>query len=70
MAELLSGTNPAPTSIDPQIVRDMAMEAGLVLVAESDLYANPDDDLTANVFDEKVRGKTDQFLIKFEKPES
>lgn len=56
--------------IDPQIVRDMAMEAGLVLVAESDLYDNPDDDLTANVFDEKVRGMTDQFLMKFEKPES
>lgn len=55
--------------IDPQIVRDLAMEAGLVLVAESDLYDNPDDDLTANVFDEKVRGMTDQFLMKFEKPE-
>ncbi|MGB3624341.1 MAG: methyltransferase domain-containing protein [Henriciella sp.] len=56
--------------IDPQIVRDLAMEAGLVLVAESDLYDNPDDDLTANVFDEKVRGMTDQFLMKFEKPDA
>lgn len=55
--------------IDPQIVRDMAGEVGLVLVAESDLYMNPADDLDANVFDEKVRGMTDQFLIRFEKPE-
>lgn len=54
--------------IDPQIIRDMAREAGFVLIAESDLFDNPDDDLTANVFDEKVRGMTDQFLLKFEKP--
>lgn len=54
--------------IDPQIVRDMAEETGFVLIAESDLYENPDDDLNANVFDEKVRGMTDQFLMKFEKP--
>ncbi|MEM5516551.1 methyltransferase domain-containing protein [Henriciella sp. AS95] len=54
--------------IDPQIIKDMAREAGFVLVAESDLFDNPDDDLTVNVFDEKVRGMTDQFMIKFEKP--
>ena len=56
--------------IDPQIVRDMAEEAGFVLIAESDLLDNPDDDLDANVFDEKVRGMTDQFLMRFEKPET
>ncbi|MEQ8558791.1 MAG: methyltransferase domain-containing protein [Henriciella sp.] len=54
--------------IDPQIIRDMASDAGFVLIAESDLYDNPDDDLDASVFDEKVRGMTDQFLMKFEKP--
>ncbi|WP_084397769.1 class I SAM-dependent methyltransferase [Henriciella aquimarina] len=54
--------------IDPQIVKDMADEAGFVLIAESDLYDNPEDDLNASVFDEKVRGRTDQFLLKFEKP--
>ena len=54
--------------IDPQIVREMAGEAGFILIAESDLYDNPDDDLNANVFDEKVRGMTDQFMLKFEKP--
>lgn len=54
--------------IDPQIVRDLGREAGFVLVSESALFDNPDDDLTANVFDEAVRGRTDQFLMKFEKP--
>lgn len=56
--------------IDPQIVRDLAREAGFILISESDLLDNPDDDLTANVFDEAVRGRTDQFLMKFEKPAS
>lgn len=54
--------------IDPQIVRDLGREAGFVLVSESDVLANPGDDLSANVFDEAVRGRTDQFLMKFEKP--
>ncbi|WP_158588363.1 class I SAM-dependent methyltransferase [Henriciella mobilis] len=56
--------------IDPQVVKDMAEEAGFVFVAESDLFVNPADDLDANVFDPKVRGMTDQFLLKFEKPEA
>ena len=56
--------------IDPAIVKDMAQQAGFVLVAESDVFANPSDDLDANVFDEKVRGMTDQFMMKFEKPEA
>lgn len=54
--------------IDPQIVRDMATEAGFVFVDESSLFDNPEDDLQTSVFDENIRGKTDQFLMKFEKP--
>lgn len=54
--------------IDPQIVRDLGREAGFVLVSESDILDNPGDDLNASVFDEAVRGRTDQFLMKFEKP--
>lgn len=54
--------------VDPKIIRDMAQEAGFVLVDQSDLYSNPTDDLSLSVFDESVRGKTDQFLLKFEKP--
>jgi predicted methyltransferase len=42
--------------------------AGFVLEAESDLYANPDDPRTANVFAPEIRGKTDQFALRFRKP--
>ncbi len=54
--------------IDPDIVRDLAIGAGLVFVADSDLLSNPDDDRTISVFDPSVRGKTDQFLMRFRKP--
>ena len=42
--------------------------AGFVLQAESDLLRNPDDPRTANVFDESIRGRTDQFVLRFVKP--
>jgi len=39
------------------------------LVAEDDkLLASATDDHTANVFTPAVRGKTDQFILKFRKP--
>jgi predicted methyltransferase len=39
-----------------------------VLEAESDVLHNPDDPKTANVFDPSIRGKTDQFMLRFRKP--
>ncbi len=42
--------------------------AGFVLAGESGLLANPNDPLTASVFDPSIRGKTDQFVLKFKKP--
>lgn len=52
--------------------RAMALEAltaaGFVLEEESDLYSRPDDPRTANVFDEAIRGKTDQFAWRLRKP--
>lgn len=53
--------------IDPAIVKAHAKRAGLVLVEESDLLANAEDDYTISVFDEAVRRKTDRFLFKFRK---
>lgn len=50
-----------------EIVIDMAEDAGLVLVEESDVLANPNDDRTLNVFNPTVRRKTDRYLLKFEK---
>ncbi len=55
--------------IDPALVIGMAKSAGLEMVASSDMFANPDDPMTVTVFDESIRGKTDQFLLKFQKPE-
>lgn len=53
--------------------RDMALQAltdaGFVLEEESDLYSRPDDPRDANVFDESIRGQTDQFAWRLRKPE-
>jgi predicted methyltransferase len=65
-----SGTTAANTlhRIDKQAAIDALTTAGFVLEAESDLYARPDDPRTANVFTPEIRGKTDQFVIRFRKP--
>ena len=54
--------------IDPAIVKREVEAAGFVFDSESVALANPADDHTLNVFDEKVRGHTDQFIYKFRKP--
>ncbi len=40
---------------------------GFKLVAQSDALRNPDDDYSIMVFDPLVRGKTDRFVLVFEK---
>ena len=42
--------------------------AGFVLEEEADFYARPEDPRTANVGDPSIRGKTDQFALRFRKP--
>jgi predicted methyltransferase len=54
--------------IDPAAVKKEVLAAGFVLDGESKVLANPADDHTKNVFDPAIRGKTDQFLLKFRKP--
>lgn len=54
--------------IDKGFVVDNLTAAGFVLEAESDVLANPDDDLTMSVFDPSIRGKTDRFVLRFAKP--
>ena len=54
--------------IDPAVVKADFQRAGFVLEAESDLLKNPADDHSLNVFDDKIRGKTDRFVFKFRKP--
>lgn len=54
--------------IDRAIVIAMAEAAGFSLEATSDFLANPEDPLTNAVFDPAIRGHTDQFALRFRKP--
>ena len=54
--------------IDPAVVKDDMARAGFVLEAESDMFANPDDDINLIVFDPSVRGKTNRIVMRFRKP--
>jgi predicted methyltransferase len=54
--------------IDPAIVRQELEAAGFQYVASSDFLKDASDPHTANVFSPAIRGKTDQFTLKFRKP--
>jgi len=54
--------------IDPAVVKRDFTAAGFKLDAESPILAHPDDDHTVLVFDERIRGQTDQFVFRFRKP--
>ena len=54
--------------IEESVVKDELKQAGFVLEAESDVLRNPADPHTAMVFDPSIRGKTDQFILRFRKP--
>jgi predicted methyltransferase len=54
--------------IDEAAVKSEVLAAGFVLDGESRILANPADDHTKMVFDPAIRGKTDQFLLRFKKP--
>jgi len=55
--------------IDPDRVKSDALAAGFKLDGESKILANPADDHSKNVFAPEIRGHTDQFLMRFRKPE-
>ena len=54
--------------IERKTVVDTMTAAGFRLEAESQLWRQPSDPRTANVFDPAIRGKTDQFALRFRKP--
>jgi len=54
--------------IDPAIVRQEVEAAGFVFDGESQALRNPQDSRTTNVFDPAIRGRTDQFMLRFRKP--
>ena len=49
--------------------RDDRAYAGFVLDSQSPILRNPADPKTASVFDASIRGKTDQFILRFHKPQ-
>lgn len=55
--------------IEPELVKADILAAGFVFDGESDILRHPEDDRTRNVFDPNLRGKTDQFVLRFRKPE-
>jgi predicted methyltransferase len=54
--------------IERQAAIDAITAAGFVLESESEQLANPEDPLTASVFDPSIRGRTSQFMLRFRKP--
>lgn len=63
----LSGTE-TRHRIDPAAVRRQIESAGFRFAGASRVLANPADDHSKPVFDPAIRGKTDQFVLKFRKP--
>ena len=68
-AEAGSGSSAAQDlhRIDVEFAKRDIQKHGFRLVGESDVLRNPEDDHSLIVFDEKVRGKTDRFILVFEK---
>lgn len=54
--------------MNPADARAAMERAGFILDGTSDVLRSTADDLTVSVFDAKVRGKTDRFVMRFRKP--
>jgi predicted methyltransferase len=69
-AEAGSGVRDTKTlhRVDADVVKKEVTAAGFEFVGASDVLANSSDPRTAKVFDPAIRGKTDQFILKFRKP--
>lgn len=55
--------------IDPTIIIRELTSRGMVLDAESNILANPNDPLTVPMWAPEVKGHTDRFILRFRKPE-
>ncbi|MEP7210649.1 MAG: methyltransferase [Alphaproteobacteria bacterium] len=54
--------------IQQDVVKKEVLAAGFIFVAEDNALRNPADKREKMVFDPSLRGKTDQFVMKFKKP--
>lgn len=70
VAEAGSGMRDTDTlhRIDPQIVKKQVVAAGFKFDGETAVLRNPADDHKKKVFDDAIRGHTDQFAFRFRKP--
>jgi predicted methyltransferase len=55
--------------IEGAFLRREVEAAGFVFEGETRVLANPDDAMDVSVFDESIRGRTDQFVYRFRRPE-
>jgi predicted methyltransferase len=71
VAETGSGLRDTETlhRIDPLRMESEIKAAGFVLESQSNVLRNPDDDHKRAVFDPSIRGKTDQVMLRFGKPQ-
>jgi predicted methyltransferase len=51
------------------VVRQEVEAAGFVFDSEAAFLRNAEDTRTISVFDPTIRGRTDQFVMRFRKPE-
>jgi predicted methyltransferase len=56
--------------LDESFIRAQIESHGFVFVESSDALRNPADDHDRIVFDEDLQGRTDRFVLAFEKPEN
>lgn len=65
-----SGTRDVSTRhrIDEQLVREEILAAGFEFVGDSRALANKSDTRELPVFDDRIRGRTDQFVLLFRRP--
>jgi len=54
--------------IEPEVAHELLRKAGFVIEAESDLFANTEDDHSLQVYNEAIYRRTDRFLIRAVKP--
>jgi predicted methyltransferase len=71
VAEQGSGLRDTETlhRIDPIRMKSEIEAAGFVLESQSDALRNADDDHKRAIFDPSIRGRTDQVLFRFRKPQ-
>jgi len=54
--------------VDPEAVKQEVVAAGFKFEGQSEVLRNANDPHTEKVFEASVKGKTDQFILKFRKP--